>query len=297
MPFDATVVRVLLASPGDTITDRAVARTVIGTWNAEHASRLNVVLLPVGWETDSTPEWGSHPQDALNRQLVDQCDVVIGVFWARLGSATANAPSGTAEEIERVAGSGKPVLLYFCRKDVPLDQVDPEQITALRGFEASIREKVLYETYGDDAEFASKLARGLTAVVHDRFLTDRVVEANRESSAGAGPVKGIRLTSPPVPKQQARLSARLENHGRSHRLVLSNTGTVDMAQVDVDVPAEASSFHLITSELPIDVLRPGERVALLASLVMGGGVSIFDVTVSGSTPEGERLSFPSKISI
>ncbi|MDE0802784.1 MAG: hypothetical protein OSA99_05610 [Acidimicrobiales bacterium] len=275
------------------------AREVIAMWNAEHAERLELVLVPVGWETDAVPEWGSHPQEALNRQLVDGCDLIVGVFWARLGSATPSAPSGTAEEIKRCADSGKPVLLYFCRRDVALDQVDPDQLIALRAFEADIREQVLFDSYGDDAEFSAKLRRGLTKVVNDQFLMgDRDDLAEEpEASATARPARGTRLTSPPVPKQQPRLAARLESHGRSRRLVLSNSGTVEMTGVDVEVPAEASSFHLVTNELPIDILRPGERVALLASLVMGGGVSIFDVTVSGSTPDGERASFPSKISI
>jgi hypothetical protein len=249
-----------------------------------------VVLVPVGWETDSVPEWGNHPQSILNRQLVDSSDVLLGIFWTRLGTATPDSASGTVEEIERFAKTGKPVMLYFCRKYADLTTIDTAQLDALRAFEASCKAHALYDTFGDAAEFESKLARGLTRTVMERF-------AARSEAASHLPV-GRRLATPPERKPEARLSAHLESHGRSsHRLILANIGTVDALDVNVEVPPEASSFMLLTDELPIDVLRPGERVALLASLHMGGGKSIFDVFVTGTTANGDDIRFPSKISI
>lgn len=282
--------RVLLASPGDTRNERDLARTAIARWNSNNAMDQAVVLVPVGWETDSVPEWGDHPQSILNRQLVDSSDVLLGIFWTRLGTATPDSTSGTVEEIERFAKTGKPVMLYFCRKHADLSAIDTAQLDALRDFEASCRTHALYDTFGDAAEFESKLARGLTRTVIERF-------AARTGEASHLPV-GRRLSAPPERKPEARLSAHLESHGRSsYRLVLANIGTVEVMDVDVEVPPEASSFTLFTDELPIDVLRPGERVALMASLHMGGGKSIFDVFVTGTTADGDHLRFPSKISI
>jgi hypothetical protein len=288
--FEATAVRILLASPGDTAHERELARTAIARWNSIHAMDRAVVLIPVCWETDSVPEWGAHPQSILNRQLVDSSDVLLGIFWTRLGTATPDSSSGTVEEIQRFAKSGKSVMLYFCRKQADLAAIDTAQLDALRNFEASCQDHALYDTFGDAAEFESKLARGLTRTVVDRF-------AAKAETASHLPV-GRRLATPPERKPEARLSAHLESHGRSnHRLVLANTGSVDVMDVNVEVPPEASSFMLHTDELPIDVLRPGERVALLALLHLGGGKSIFDVFVTGTTADGHGLRFPSKISI
>lgn len=290
MTFAATVIRIFLASPGDTTEEREIARTAIARWNVNHAADEKVVLLPVGWETDSVPEWGGHPQSILNRQLVDSCDVLLGIFWTRLGTPTPDSKSGSVEEIERFASSGKPVLLYFCRKHADLAAIDPDQLNALREFEASCRDRVLYDTYGDAAEFEAKLARALTRVVRDRF-TSEALEGDRLP-------RGHRLAEPPRPKHESRLVAHLENHGRSrYRLIVANTGTIDLLRVNVEVPDEARSFSLLTDELPIDVLRPSERVALMASVHMGGGKSIFDVYLTGETPSGEAVRFPSKISI
>jgi hypothetical protein len=288
--FEATVVRVLLASPGDTADERDLARTAIARWNSSNAMEQAVVLVPVGWESDSVPEWGDHPQSILNRQLVDSSDVLLGIFWTRLGTATPDSASGTVEEIQRFAKTGKPIMLYFCRKNADLTAIDTAQLDALREFEASCQAYGLYDTFGDAAEFESKLARGLTRTVTQRF-------AARTETASRLPV-GRRLTAPPERKPEARLSAHLESHSRSsYRLVVANIGTVDVTGVNIEVPPEASSFTLHTDELPIDVLRPGERVALMALLHMGGGKSIFDVFLTGTTPDGDHLRFPSKISI
>lgn len=290
MTFEATVVRVFLASPDDTADERAIARTVIARWNVNNAANEGIVLLPVGWETDAVPEWGNHPQSVLNQQLVDASDVLVGIFWTRLGTPTPAGRSGTVEEIERFAESGKPVLLYFCRKHADLTAIDTDQLKALREFEAACRDRVLYETYGDPPEFEAKLTRGLTRTVRDRFAGTK--------SGGDDLPQGRRLTQPPRRKEEARLGAHLENYGRhSYRLIVANSGTADILGVNVEVPEEAQSFSILTNELPIDVLRPGERVGLLASVHMGGGKSIFDLLLTGTTPDGEAVSFPSKISI
>ena len=50
MTFSATVVRVLIASPGDTGQARLLLRDVLQEWNSLHAEDSSVMLLPVMWE-------------------------------------------------------------------------------------------------------------------------------------------------------------------------------------------------------------------------------------------------------
>src|SRR3954451_10560342 len=101
MAFDAHVLRVLIASPGDTTEERdAVERSLHG-WNASRAEREQVILLPARWETDAVPRLGGSGQSVINEQLVDRADIIIALFDSRLGRATEQAVSGTAEEIQR----------------------------------------------------------------------------------------------------------------------------------------------------------------------------------------------------
>jgi len=94
MPLNALVVRVFIASPSDTVNARRALRQTLEDWNSDHAEHDKIMLLPILWERDATPEVGDPPQAIINRQLVDVADMLIGVFRTRLGTPTGEAESG-----------------------------------------------------------------------------------------------------------------------------------------------------------------------------------------------------------
>ena len=100
MGYNARVFNVMIASPSDVASERSIVREVIYEWNAIHSEKENIVLLPVGWESHSSPEMG-RPQEIINRQTVDKCDLLVGIFGTRIGTDTGEYDSGTIEEIER----------------------------------------------------------------------------------------------------------------------------------------------------------------------------------------------------
>ena len=60
------------------------------------------------------------PQAAINAQLVSRCDILLGLFWTKIGTSTGIAESGTVEEIDQCVASGKPTLLYFSHRKVEI---------------------------------------------------------------------------------------------------------------------------------------------------------------------------------
>lgn len=88
MPYDRRTYRVLIASPSDVEDEREIAVRVIQEWNDLHSYNREIVLLPLRWETHAAPEYGVRPQEVINRQIVDNCDLLIGVFWTRIGTPT-----------------------------------------------------------------------------------------------------------------------------------------------------------------------------------------------------------------
>src|ERR1039458_1446912 len=124
MAYDAKVVEIIIASPSDVADERQIVRDVIAEWNAVYARDRTVVLLPVGWETHSSPELGGRPQQIINDRLLAHADVLVGIFWTRVGSPTGKAISGSIEEIEEHHRQGKPVMLYFSNVPVALNSVD-----------------------------------------------------------------------------------------------------------------------------------------------------------------------------
>lgn len=167
MSYTATTFNVMIASPGDVASERAIVRDVVYEWNAVHSSSRNLVLLPVGWETHSSPEMGSSPQAIINRQVLSKCDLLIGVFWTRIGTPTERHLSGTVEEIEEHIATGKPAMLYFSSQPVALDTVDIDQIKQLTKFKESCQSRGLFESYDSHSEFKEKFYRHLQLKIND----------------------------------------------------------------------------------------------------------------------------------
>src|ERR1700674_1053976 len=134
MPYKAKVYNVMIASPADVATERLLLRDVIHDWNSVHSEKEDIVLLPTGWESHSSPSMGDRPQAIINKQVLADSDLLIAVFWTRLGSPTGKARSGTVEEIEEHLQAGKPAMIYFSSAPVVPESIDQEQYKTLLKF-------------------------------------------------------------------------------------------------------------------------------------------------------------------
>lgn len=162
MAFDAKIFKVLVASPGDVGDERNVIPEIINEWNAINASISKVVLMPIKWETHSAPLLGDRPQAIINKQLVKDCDILVGLFWTRIGTNTGVSISGTAEEIEQFVEMKKPVMLYFSQALVDPDKIDIGQFTILKKFKEKMRLQGLTESYQNIPDFRQKFSRQLS---------------------------------------------------------------------------------------------------------------------------------------
>jgi hypothetical protein len=131
MPFQANTYRVMIASPSDLKDERRAVRSAIYDWNDLHAARQSAVLLPVMWETHVSPMLGHRPQALIN-ELVKQCDILVALFWWRLGSPTGCADSGTIEELDLALALKKPTLIFRSVRPYP-PQSDAEGFTEQLG--------------------------------------------------------------------------------------------------------------------------------------------------------------------
>lgn len=161
MSYSATVVKVMIASPSDVAAERNIIKEMLSEWTLVNADSRKTVLLPIGWDTHSVPEMGGRPQAIINKQVLHGCDLLVGVFWTRIGTATGNYESGTVEEIEEHIQAGKPAMLYFSAVPVVPDSVEPEQYARLKQFKDSCRSRGILESYSDLGEFRSKFYRQL----------------------------------------------------------------------------------------------------------------------------------------
>ena len=162
-------IKILIASPSDVSKEREIAEKVIGDWNIVNSDERKLALEAVLWESHSAPESGDRVQGILNKQIVDQCDAAIGIFRTRIGNDTGVAPGGAVEEIERLEGMGKPVMIYFSLDSLPHD-VDIEQLQKVRFFKARRQCKGDYlGEYENPEDFRKKLTHHLGVQVQRWF--------------------------------------------------------------------------------------------------------------------------------
>ena len=170
MSYDARVFNVMIASPSDVALEREIVREVIYDWNAVHSEEKSMVLLPVRWESHTSPEMGDRAQAIINRQTVDKCDLLVGIFGTRLGTDTGKYPSGTIEEIEDHIKSGRPAMVYFSNQLGDSGNFEAEQYTELMKWKEYYRSRGLCESYDNDTDFKDKFFRQLQIKVNQHEI-------------------------------------------------------------------------------------------------------------------------------
>ncbi len=244
MAFNARILTVLLASPGDVMSERDAVDEEIVEWNRQHKSLPHPVRLEVlRWEHDAVPELGQGDgQQVINRQLVHDSDIVIGLFHARLGTATPRAVSGTAEELRLAATAGKPVHVYFSTKPFPYRH-DRQQLQAVTEFRRLLEAEGLIDTFGKTKELRRKVARALTADV----ARDRPAHRTPARPQGLRPGRPLRSTPAsfgfPMPTGVS-LRMHFDITGPAHneytnRVWIENLGDIDATNVKVLLDPES----------------------------------------------------------
>jgi len=97
--------RILVASSGDVERERKIVEEVIEDWNIRNSGERNMEIKAVLWEKHAASEnrgKGDGPQEVITRQIVDDCDCAIGIFWNRIGTPTRIAAGGAVEEVQRM---------------------------------------------------------------------------------------------------------------------------------------------------------------------------------------------------
>jgi hypothetical protein len=158
---------VLIASPSDALLGRDAVERNLHAWNDHRTDESGFILRPRRWEIASVPLSGrGDAQSIINSQLVDEADIVIGIFYHRLGTVTPRAISGTAEEIERAIKAGKPVHLYFAKKPLPYDH-DAKQFQALRQFRKLMADSGWVLEFNTEEDLAQRAQQAIELDIRD----------------------------------------------------------------------------------------------------------------------------------
>lgn len=164
MPTNVTRYQLLISCPGDVKDEVQIIKDAVSKFNSSLTDTLDVMLQVRHWEKDAHPETGAEAQKILNKQIVDNCDAAIAIFWTRFGTPTDEYHSGSEEEIERMITSGKNVSLYFSNVPATLNSVDLEQYQKVKDYKEKFKKdkKGLYWEYSSLDEFKEMIYDHLT---------------------------------------------------------------------------------------------------------------------------------------
>lgn len=173
METQGNIITVAICSPGDLIEERQAIPKLFVKWNA---ANKGVFLQPKMWESSSVPEMGDHPQHILNNQLLVDSDLLVAMFWSKLGTPTPTEKSGTIEEIrEFVKLKGpKRALVYFCDRPLPHgpSSIDPTELAKLIDFKDEIKSQGLYSQFNSLQELENELYRHLDIKVQQLLANE-----------------------------------------------------------------------------------------------------------------------------
>lgn len=145
------VYKVFISSPSDLSDERKKIKEIVEIQNVGEGIELKAIL----WEVDLPTTSGVSPQNVINMELLDDADILIGLFATRFGSPTENHASGTVEEIEIFISSGRPVIMYFItdkdrRNPAELGKNELDDLNKISEFKEKYRDKNIYKNIKTD---------------------------------------------------------------------------------------------------------------------------------------------------
>ena len=150
---------------------------VIAELNRGVAHERHVVLELTHWKTDAYP--GFHPegpQGVIDPILkIQDCDILLAIFWKRFGTPAKGALSGAEHEIGTAIkarqDTGRPhLMIYF--KEAGRELKTPEELrqyASVLEFKQEISRLGLFWTFEDTADFERKVRQHLTHYILDQI--------------------------------------------------------------------------------------------------------------------------------
>ena len=153
------VYKLFVASPSDLEAERREIPRIIDRINGSFGLRWNIFVQVVMWETSVHSGIGEDAQDVINRQVPEDYDIFLGMFWNRVGTKTKRAESGTLEEYERALNrhvrTGKPeIMVFFKEPESPSQEDIPQREEMLQLRKRIGRDNVMFSTFQSTPQFA-----------------------------------------------------------------------------------------------------------------------------------------------
>lgn len=174
--YTANCFNVMIVSPSDVTREREIAKNVLYRWNELNSRFRNIVFSVLGYEYNAHADSGNHPQEILNHQLLEQADLIIAIFWTKLGTPTLDYSSGSVEEISKHIQQGKHASIYFSNKSVDPRNLDSDQYQNLQEYKKSIQGTTFYKEFSSEDEFKELLNAEIQLIANELESKEIIIQ-------------------------------------------------------------------------------------------------------------------------
>lgn len=174
MPEKVLLFRLFVGAPSDVTEEHSIISGLTEEWNRHHGPNVPARLEFMNWRTHTHPAAGGRPQALINKQVVDQSDIVVGLFRSRFGSPTGVADSGTEEEIRRGIRLRRKVMVYFAHLPQPKRDKERNEFARVEAFKKEYGDQALYHTYTDLAAFEKAFRQHLAGTMNELLEKHRL---------------------------------------------------------------------------------------------------------------------------
>lgn len=168
-------IRVFLASPGDVCPERNSVKAILQDINETFLLDKGLALELVTYEEDTFPDYGDHAQYLIDKQISEDNEIIIVIFWSTLGYKIPNNLTGTLHEFNEAIKSynkrGYPrIMLYFKTErlhPLKLDLKKLEGVQKLYNAASNVKSKIFYKTFESTDDFKTLLKKNLVNLLRD----------------------------------------------------------------------------------------------------------------------------------
>lgn len=279
------VLRIVVASPDDVRAERNSVEDVAGDLNRAVAKDRGLRLEVSRWETDAYPGFHADGAQGLVDHVlrIEDCDVLVGIFWKRFGKPVGDAKSGTEHEFRTAYEAWKrnkrpEIMVYFNQEPYkPKSSQETAQWGLVLDFQKSFPEEGLWWPYNGAENFRELLrshlqnflcrnfpaGNGPRNVAGPAILTAAVPDVRVDvQSAAVGPIPALGMPA------RLMLVVTVQNHSP----VVVNVQNVFLALESGQqllfshdaVSGELNTRHVLRPEDSFDFfMSPREVAALL----------------------------------
>jgi hypothetical protein len=258
------IARVVLAYPGDTRTEAETVEGVIAEVNRSVGTDRGVRLEPVTWKTHTFP--GLHPdgpQGLIDPLLhLEECELLLAIFWKRFGTPTRQALSGTEHEIRAAwhmwNSTGRPqVMVYFNQASyTPRSKDEALQWGQVLQFKEEFPQEGLWWDYEGLEQFKDLVRGHLTNYIRAQYPLENDTASAAGETSGGGESADYFAVQQSVIRQYTRtfigridaldaLDTFVRSHDRGYFLVRGGPGQGKTALACSFITWWASVHHLV----------------------------------------------------